>query len=161
MPTARVLNSILALLVALCFSAGCSDRSAETGNTGGESTAAKIERIANEFVDGYYHHYPEVVYEVGYVGAPMDRFGDHSEATTASWNARVDAWLAELDSIDLETVEESATARTYVFAREKLQALVDKRVCRMDLWDISSTWTGWPYMFASCLLYTSPSPRDS
>ena len=143
MPIIRLSICILALMLA-----ACSKPPAEPAET---STADVVERIANEFVDGYYAQYPEEVYEIGYPDSPMDRFGDHSEASTAEWNANIDGWLAALDSIDLETVEESSTALTYVFAREKMQAIVDKRVCHMDLWNVSPTWTGWQYMFPSTL----------
>ena len=61
------------------------------------------------------------------------------------------AGLAELDAIDLDSVQSAASARTYVFAREKLQSIVNRRVCKNELWDISPTWTGWQYMFASTL----------
>jgi uncharacterized protein (DUF885 family) len=128
--------------------AACSEHAAEHH---GETTAESIDRIANEFVAGYFAQYPEEVYEIGYPDSPMDRFGDHSESAVAAWNAKIDGWLAELDSIDLETVEETSTALTYVFAREKLQSIVNRRVCHMDLWNVSSTWTGWQYMFASTL----------
>jgi uncharacterized protein (DUF885 family) len=128
--------------------AACSEPPAESAD---DSTADLIERIANEFVDGYYAQYPEEVYEIGYPDSPMDRFGNHDETSTAEWNAKIDSWLAALDGIDLETVEESSTALTYVFAREKMQAIVDKRVCHLDLWNVSPTWTGWQYMFPSTL----------
>ena len=29
-------------------------------------------RVAQEFVDGYYHQFPEEAFEVGYPDAPMD-----------------------------------------------------------------------------------------
>ncbi|MGI9222120.1 MAG: DUF885 domain-containing protein [Woeseiaceae bacterium] len=141
MPTARILTCILALILA-----ACSGKPAESDSA---SVTDQINRIADEFVDGYYAQYPEKAYEFGYPSSPMDRFGDQSEESVVAWNAEVDSWLAELDSIDLDSVADAATARTYVFTRDRLQAIIDERICRMDLWDISSTWTGWPYMFAS------------
>ena len=143
MPTIRIFACILALLLA-----SCGDQATDSHV---ESTAERIDRIANEFVDGYYAQYPEEVYEIGYPDSPMDRFGDHSETAIAAWDAKVDAWLAVLDGIDLETVEESSTALTYVFAREKMQSIVNRRICQTDLWNISPTWTGWQYMFASTM----------
>ena len=143
MPIIRLTICILALMLA-----ACSEPPAEPADN---STADLVKRIANEFVDGYYAQYPEEVYEIGYPGSPMDRFGDHSETSTAEWNANIDGWLTALDDIDLETVEESSTALTYVFAREKMQAIVDHRVCRTDLWNVSPTWTGWQYMFPSTM----------
>jgi len=139
----RILTCILALILA-----ACSEKPAESNSA---SVTDQINRIADEFVDGYYAQYPEEVYEIGYPNSPMDRFGDHSEESTAAWAARVDGWLAELDSIELDEVEETSTALTYVYAREKLQSIVNRRVCHMELWNVSSTWTGWQYMFASTL----------
>lgn len=143
MPYFRQSICILALILS-----ACSEPPAESVDN---NTAELVERIANEFVDGYYAHYPEEVYEIGYPDSPMDRFGDHSETSTAAWHARVDGWLAALDAIDLATVAESSTALTYVFAREKMQAIVDRRICQTELWNISPTWTGWQYMFSSTL----------
>lgn len=130
------------------FLLACSRQAAETGDP---DVDAEVARIASDFVAGYYTHYPEEVYEIGYPGAPMDRFGDHSETSTAAWNAQVDRWLAELNAIDPASVNESSTARTYVFARERLQSIVNRRVCKTELWNVSPTWTGWQYMFASTL----------
>jgi len=114
-----------------------------------ESPAERVNAIASEFVHEYFTQFPEEVYEVGYGGAPMDRFGDHSEAAIAAWDARVDAWLAALNSVDVTTLAGTADAITYVFAREQLQSHVDRRICHTDLWNISPTWTGWQFMFAS------------
>ncbi len=139
----RLSICILALLLA-----ACSERAPEAADN---RTAEIVNRIANEFVDGYYAQYPEEVYEIGYPDSPMDRFGDHSEASTTQWSTKVDAWLAALDGIDLETVEASSTALTYVFAHEKMQAIVDRRICQTELWNVSPTWTGWQYMFSSTL----------
>lgn len=113
--------------------------------------AERVNRVAKAFVDGYYAHYPEEVYEVGYPDAPSDRFGDHSTQATAAWQAEVDGWLAELDGIDVDALAGTPAALTYAFARDRLQALVDRRVCRLELWNVSPTWTGWQYMFASTL----------
>lgn len=143
MPIFRLSACLLALALA-----GCAEKSAGPET---QSSDARIDQIASEFVAGYYAQYPEEVYEVGYPDAPMDRFGDHSETATAAWHAQLDRWLAELNAIDPDTVEQAATARTYVFAREKMQAMVNRRVCKTELWNISPTWTGWQYSFASTL----------
>lgn len=143
MPSFRLSLSTLALALTAC--------SGEAPEPVSASSDARIDQIASDFVAGYYEHYPEYVYEIGYPDAPMDRFGDHSESATADWQSQVDRWLAELDTIDLDSVKSAASARTYVFAREKLQSIVNRRVCKSELWDISPTWTGWQYMFASTL----------
>nr|WP_281401834.1 DUF885 domain-containing protein [Thalassotalea piscium] len=116
-----------------------------------DNTSAIVTQIANEFVDGYFTQYTEEVYEIGYPNAPMDRFGHHDEQSITLWNAKVDRWLNTLNTIDIKTIENAETALTYTFAKEKIQALVDHRVCKMELWNISPTWTGWQFRISSTL----------
>jgi uncharacterized protein (DUF885 family) len=130
---------IVALVLAACSEAPVDD------------SAERVNQIASDFVYGYFRQFPEEVYEVGYGGAPMDRFGDHSEVATKAWDAKVDRWLISLNEIDIEKLAGTAEAVTYVFTREQLQAHVDRRICQTDLWNISPTWTGWQFMFASTL----------
>jgi len=124
--------------------AACSGSSQDTA-------AERVSAIALDFVAGYYEQFPEEVYEVGYPEESPDRFGNHSEESLAIWGARVDAWLAALDNIDVAQLADTPEQITYVFARERLQSIVDRRVCRGELWNISPTWTGWQYMFVSTL----------
>ena len=116
-----------------------------------ETVLDQVNAIANAFVDGYYTHYPEEVYEVGYPDAPQDRFGDHSAASRAAWDAQVDGWLAALNDIDVAALEGTPEATTYVFTLDRLQAIVDRRICNMPGWNISPTWTGWQYSVISTL----------
>jgi len=130
---------IMALAIAACSDAPV------------DNSAERIDQVASEFVYGYFNQFPEEVYEVGYGDAPMDRFGDHSEAAMAEWDAKVDNWLISLNEIDVEMLAGTPEAVTYVFTREQLQTHVDRRICQTDLWNISPTWTGWQFMFASTL----------
>jgi len=130
---------IVALALAACSDAPVDD------------SADRVNQIASDFVRGYFTQFPEDVYEVGYGGAPMDRFGDHGETAMAEWDAKIDQWLMSLNEIDVETLAGAPEAITYVFTREHLQANVARRVCQTDLWNISPTWTGWQFMFASTL----------
>jgi len=137
--TYQRLIPLMALAIAACSDAPV-DYSAE-----------RVNQVASDFVHGYFSQFPEEVYEVGYGGAPMDRFGDHSEAAMAEWDARIDHWLMSLNDIDVKTLAGTPEAVTYVFTREQLQTHVDRRICQTDLWNISPTWTGWQFMFASTL----------
>ncbi len=141
MAKVRIFICILALILGAC--------SEPPADEPGKSAADRVVKVATEFVDGYYSQYPEEVYEIGYPDSPMDRFGDHSEEALAAWDAKIDNWLATLDSIDLDAITDANAALTFVFAREKMQAIVDHRVCHNELWNISPTWTGWQYMLAS------------
>lgn len=114
-----------------------------------EDPATQVDAIATEFVDAYYHEFPEEAYEVGYPDTPAGRYADHSPAAAAAWDARVDGWLAALDAIDPASLAGTPQAVTYAFAHERLAALIDRRVCRVELWNVSPTWTGWQFLFAS------------
>lgn len=116
-----------------------------------DDAGAEVRRISDEFVAAYYAQFPEEVYEVGYPDAPTDRFGDRSEESYARWNSRVDGWLAELDAIDAEQLAGTPHAVTYAFTHERLQAIADRRVCRMSLWNVSPTWTGWQFAVIATL----------
>jgi uncharacterized protein (DUF885 family) len=132
------ISALLFLSIAAC--SGSSD----------ESAAMRVNDIAQEFVDGYYAQYPGETYEVGYPELSPDHFGDHSQASRAAWDANVDGWMAALNQIDIKQLG-GPEQITYVFARERMQAIIDLRVCHTELWNISPTWTGWQYMFASTL----------
>lgn len=108
-----------------------------------EPPSERVNAISSDFVNGYYAQYPEEIYEVGFPNGPTDRFGDHSASARAAWDKRVDQWLADLDAIDVSLLAGTPEAITYVFTRERLQAIVDQRVCHIPFWNISPTWTGW------------------
>ena len=139
-----VANIRLTLCLIALIQLACSEPPVET-------TFERVDKIASEFVHGYYSQFPEEVYEVGYPDSPLHRFGDHSEAALAAWDARIDDWLTQLDQIDVGELAGAPAAITYVFARERMQVLVDKRICHNDLWNVSPTWTGWQFMLASTL----------
>jgi uncharacterized protein (DUF885 family) len=51
--------------------------------------------------------------------------------------------LAELTQIDAATLAGTPAALTHVFLKNQLESARDFRVCRMELWNVSPTWTGW------------------
>jgi uncharacterized protein (DUF885 family) len=137
-------RNILILIGFITALFGCS-------GTAPDDPAATVNAIANDFLEAYYTQHAEEVYEVGYPDAPNDRFGDHSASARAKWDAMVDGWIEALDAVDPDGLKGTPAAITYVFTRERLQALADMRICKMPLWNVSPTWTGWPYMIVSTL----------
>ena len=113
--------------------------------------ARRVAEIASEFVAAWFEHYPAEGAEAGYPQAPLDRLGDNSRESKARFDARIDAWLEELNRMDPAEFADRAAARTWMFTTERLQGIVDKRVCRMALWNISPTWTGWQSRIISAL----------
>lgn len=128
-------NALIIIVVSLRLSA-CSSEAPGTA-------ADHVERIAAEFVDGYYAQYPEEAYEAAYPDAPADRFGDHRLENTAVWDQKVDRWLQQLDGIDLTALNGTPAATTYLFTLDRLQAIAARRICQNELWNVSPTWTGW------------------
>lgn len=130
----------------------CSEGGAPVGGVGdADGDAAIAESVAQHYVDGYYHQFPGEAYEIGYPDTPMDRFGDRSSTALAAWQAREDAWLDTLSSLDPASLEGTEAAVPYAFALDRLEASVARRVCRMELWNVSPTWTGWQSMLGSTL----------
>ena len=99
--------------------------------------------VAQEYVDGYYHQFPEEAYEFGYPNPPLNRFSDRSPEALAGWREREDAWFETLQSIDRNSLEGTEAAVPNAFALHQLEASRDLRICRPELWTVSPTWTGW------------------
>ena len=135
------------LLIAIALLAATSCSSADSAGRSDPGETAL--RVAQEFVDGYYHQFPEEAYEVGYPDTPMDSLGDRSQAAMEAWQSREDAWLATLRAIDPARLEGTDAAIPFAFTLDRLEASEARRVCRTDLWNVSPTWTGWQSMLSS------------
>src|SRR5262249_27914117 len=59
-----------------------------------------------------------------------------------AWEAREDAWLAELKSIDPSAIAAAPLRATYAIVRQTIESDVAKRVCHDELWPVSQM-TGW------------------
>lgn len=119
--------------------------------SGADGPAPAVNRVADDVLRGYYEQFPEQAFDPGYPDAPADRFGDFSPAAISAWDARVDAWTAELAAMDVGRLAGRPEALTYGFTSRLLEALADLRVCRGELWNVSPTWSGWQSMFAATL----------
>jgi uncharacterized protein (DUF885 family) len=104
--------------------------------------AVEALRVAEEYVNAYFAQFPEEAFEAGFPDAPQDRFSDKSALARAAWETREDAWLSRLRAIDPAALEGTAAAVPYEYTREWLEATVEKRVCRLDVWNVSTAW-GW------------------
>ena len=51
--------------------------------------------------------------------------------------------LADLKQIDLPSSRDAPEAVTYKFLQNLLETSQGYRVCRIELWNVSPTWTGW------------------
>ena len=140
-----ILAALLALVVA-CGGAADPEEVSVAADESVDTSATRAAAIADEYVTGYYHQFPEEAYETGFP-APLDRLGDRSLPALEAWEAREDAWLAALGTIDPASLEGTDAAVPYAFARERLEAATARRVCRTELWNVSPTWTNWHNFF--------------
>lgn len=108
-----------------------------------DDAAARVTTLADRYVESFFDAFP--YYAVTY-GAP-DRhpaqLADHSLPALARWQQQEDAMLAELRGIDLARIEGRAEAITYKFLQNQLETAEGFRACRMELWNVSPTYTGW------------------
>ncbi len=68
------MNRFSTALIALLLILGASTPAATP-----DEQAATALGVAQEFVDGYYHQFPEEAFEIAYPDTPMDSLGDRSE----------------------------------------------------------------------------------
>lgn len=138
------------LPLALVLMMTCAGEEPSAGDgAAADDLSARSLVLAEAYVEAYYEQFPEEAYEVGYPDAPGDRLSDRSPAALAAWHAREDSLLAALEAIDSTALEGTEAAIPHAYALDRLRASVGRRVCRMDLWNVSPTWTGWPELLPS------------
>ncbi len=133
-------------LVALLFT-GCS---AESGTRpSAEETIERVSVLADRYTGAYYTAFPEEASEMGFPGAPIDRVSDRGPEARSAWAEQTSAWLAELDGMDAALLKGTPEALEFAYLRERLEAEGKwRRLCQIDLWNVSPTWTGWPSALA-------------
>lgn len=109
-----------------------------------EDAARRIEEVADLYVASYFLRHPESATAEGVEGADHAALTDNSLDALAGWRSAQRDMLADLAAVDTSGLEPGSRARvTYDFLREVLEADLGRAVCRMELWDVSPTWTGW------------------
>src|SRR6476620_669228 len=103
---------------------------------------AKVRATADAFLAAYFDRFPETVTLYGVPGRRHDRLADNSLEAQKAWDAREDAWLAELKSIDPAAIAAAPLRAIYAIVRQTIESDIAKRVCRDELWPVSQM-TGW------------------
>jgi uncharacterized protein (DUF885 family) len=109
---------------------------------GSAKSQRSVETIADEFLEAYLERHPETGTYLSLPGARHDRLTDNSLRALAAWQAREDAWLAELDALGAPAEVGSRDWLSYGILRDALVRSSARRVCRAELWPVSSV-TGW------------------
>jgi uncharacterized protein (DUF885 family) len=124
----------------LIVAAGCSQR--------GETPAVKapaddrVRALADAYLAAYFERFPESVTQYGIPGHRQNTLTDNSLAAQKAWEAREDAWLADLKTLDPATIASGPLRATYAIVRQTIEGAIAKRVCRDELWNVSQM-TGW------------------
>jgi uncharacterized protein (DUF885 family) len=101
-----------------------------------------IEAIADDYLAALLEHNPELGTMYSLPGARHDRLTDHSPESRAAWQAREDAWLAEIDARGMPAEVGSRDWVTWGILHETLAGSAGIRVCRNELWAAASV-TAW------------------
>jgi uncharacterized protein (DUF885 family) len=114
-----------------------------------EDSAHRVQRVAEEYSAAYLQTFPDLAEYVGQTLPHHDELPDHSLAALQVWQAREDAWLAALASIDGEQLWGKPEWVLYGSLRNALENSVGTRVCRAELWPAHQY--GWQTTFLAII----------
>ncbi len=110
--------------------------------------AARVTALADDFVRAFVASFPEEAHVSGLTIERHDGLTDNSPAGVRAWQAREDAWAAELARIDGAALRGKPEWVTYGMLRERLEASRAARVCRGELWPVNQM-SGWQAGFST------------
>lgn len=120
--------------------------------------AKQVNNLADRYVEAYFTVFPELAAMYGAPDLHPAKLSNPSYSALENWHETENRLLEELNSIDPDALDEPADRITYGFLRELLEASIGVRSCRMELWEVSPTYTGWqndlPFAFSSLPIET-------
>lgn len=123
----------------------------------------KINALADAYVENFYAAFPEYAVTSGAPDRHPAQLSDNSISALEEWQQVEDSLLSEITTLDASSLE-GAAAVTYGFLKNRLESSVGLRSCRMELWDVSPTFTGWQNglsFVASSLPVETPEQREN
>jgi uncharacterized protein (DUF885 family) len=112
----------------------------------GQAAEAKLARLADRFVDQQLTYDPTLSYSTGLPTTDNSRFADRTPPALAAFDAQEREDLRELHGMDVHNLSPHAHA-TYANLREQLEANLQLRVCKTELWNVNH-FDGWQSSFA-------------
>ncbi|HET9371872.1 MAG TPA: DUF885 domain-containing protein [Vicinamibacterales bacterium] len=133
------------IAVLLIAAAACGrDRTPPPPDTAAiDAIGRQVNDLADAYVTSFFDAFPYNAVTFGAEDRHPDRLADHSLAALAKWQAREDELSRQLRAIDAARLEGRSEAITYKFLRHLLESSQRYRTCRMELWNVSPTYTGW------------------
>jgi len=120
--------------------------------------AEQVNNLADRYVEAYFTAFPELAAMVGAPDLHPEKLSDRSFSALKQWEDTENQLLDELNAIDRDALNGLPESITYGFLRELLEASIDLRTCKMELWKVSPTFTGWqnelPFAFSSLSIET-------
>jgi uncharacterized protein (DUF885 family) len=105
--------------------------------------AADVSGLADAYVSSYLEVFPYHAIVIGARDVHPNQLADHSLPGLRKWQAREDELLASLKKIDATSIDGTPEGHTYKFLQHLLESSIAYRTCRMELWNVSPTYTGW------------------
>lgn len=115
--------------------------------------AELVNNLADRYVEAYFTVFPELAAMVGAPDLYPEKLSDRSFTALQQWYDTENQLLEELNAVDRNALIGLPESITYGFLQEMLEASIGLRTCKMELWKVSPTYTGWqnelPFAFAS------------
>lgn len=128
-------------LITVCFAVvACNRITSDSATT--QPSDARVRELADAYVAGFFEQFPEQPTYYSLKDKPHDRLTDLSPESQQKWEAQEDQWLAALKAIDPATIQSGSLRSTFEILREELATSVERRVCRLELWNVSQM-QGW------------------
>jgi len=135
----RMNGFVVALLLYALTMSGCANRQAPAND---EAMNARMNALADRYVDAYLERAPEAAYYTGLPAPTHAKLRDNSLAALAQWEATEDELYRALQAIDASQLG----AREWLAwggMKELLEASRGLRVCRGDVWQTVNHMFGW------------------
>jgi len=105
--------------------------------------AATVSALADQYVTAYFDTFPEEALLSGAPDPDPARISDRSIDSLARWQVYQQDLLGRLNTLDVALIADPAALNTASFLRNQLESARNLGICRMELWNVSPTWTGW------------------
>ena len=106
----------------------------------------RVTQLADSYLAAYFDRYPGQTTIYGIPSRPHNRLPANSLESLREWQAKEDTWLAELNTVEGAPISNPSLRATYAILREALEGLIETRICRSELWNVSHM-TGWHVQF--------------
>jgi uncharacterized protein (DUF885 family) len=117
-----------------------------SGRAGAQTTAGRLNSLADQFVDETLAYDPTLAYTAGLPTTVHDRLPDRTPAALSAFDKVERRDLAALRQLHASALPPASLA-TYANLREKLESDLQMRVCRTELWDVNH-FNGWQSILA-------------